>query len=76
MAMGLLYKLRIMVKCVCYTGLWIHWFRDLVATIPNGSVTIGRNVISWCGPLVVGFDRATNVTYGMLYNGWSTGIVL
>jgi hypothetical protein len=27
---------------VCYTGLWIHWFRDRSATIPNGSVTIGR----------------------------------
>jgi hypothetical protein len=31
-----------MVKCVCYTGLWIRWFRDLDATIPNGLVTIGR----------------------------------
>jgi hypothetical protein len=30
-----------MVKCVCYTRLWIYWFRDLDATIPNGSVTIG-----------------------------------
>jgi hypothetical protein len=29
--MGLLYKLHIIVKCVCYMG----------ATIPNGSVTIG-----------------------------------
>jgi hypothetical protein len=40
--MGLLYELRIMVKRVCYTGLWIYWFRDLDATIPNGSVTTGR----------------------------------
>jgi hypothetical protein len=39
--MGLVYKLRIMVKCVCYTRLWIHWFRDLGVTIPNVSVTIG-----------------------------------
>jgi hypothetical protein len=31
-----------MVKCLCHTGLWIHWFRDLDATIPNGSVTIGQ----------------------------------
>jgi hypothetical protein len=30
-----------MVKYVCYMGLWIHWFRDLSATIPNGLVTIG-----------------------------------
>jgi hypothetical protein len=40
--MGLLYKLRIMVKCVCYTGLRIHWLHDLDATIPNGLVTIRR----------------------------------
>jgi hypothetical protein len=57
------YKLRIMVKCVYYTGLWIHWFRDLDTIIPNGLVT------SWCGPLKVGLDRATNVTYDMLCNG-------
>jgi hypothetical protein len=31
-----------MVKYVCYTRFWIHWFRDLGATIPNGLVTIGR----------------------------------
>ena len=31
-----------MVKCVCYTGLWIHWFYDHDATILNGTVTIGR----------------------------------
>jgi hypothetical protein len=31
-----------MVICVCYTGFWIHWFRDLDATIPNGSVTTGQ----------------------------------
>ena len=41
MAMGLLYRLHIIVKCVYYTGLWIHWFRDHDATIPNGTVTIG-----------------------------------
>jgi hypothetical protein len=28
-----------MVKCVCYTRIWIHWFCDLGATISNGSVT-------------------------------------
>jgi hypothetical protein len=27
--------------CVYYTGLWIHWFCDHGATIPNDSVTIG-----------------------------------
>jgi hypothetical protein len=31
-----------MVKCMCYTRLWIYWFCDFGATIPNGSVTIGR----------------------------------
>jgi hypothetical protein len=40
MAMSLLYMLAFMVKCVCYTGFWIHWFRDPDATIPNGLVTI------------------------------------
>ena len=39
--MGLLYKLHIMVKRVYYMGLWIHWFWDHDATIPNGTVTIG-----------------------------------
>ena len=41
MAMGLLYRLHIMVIRVYYTGLWIHWFRDHDATIPNGTITIG-----------------------------------
>jgi hypothetical protein len=35
---GLTIHVSFMVKCVCYTGLW---FRNLGATIPNGSVTIG-----------------------------------
>jgi hypothetical protein len=34
------------------------------------------DVISWCGSLEVGFERATNVTYSMLYNGWVTGNIL
>jgi hypothetical protein len=34
---------------VCYTGLWIHWFRDLDATIPNDSVTIGRTSLVGVG---------------------------
>ena len=42
MAIGLLYRLHIMVKRMYYTGLWIHWFCDHDATIPNGMVTIGR----------------------------------
>jgi hypothetical protein len=38
-----------MVKCMCYTRLWIHWFRDLGATILNGSVTIGRTSLVGVG---------------------------
>jgi hypothetical protein len=38
-----------MVKCVCYTGLWIHWFCNPGATIPNGSVTIGRTSLVGVG---------------------------
>jgi hypothetical protein len=51
MAMGLLYKLRIMVKCVCYMGLWIYWFHDLDATIPNGLFTTGRTSLVGVGHL-------------------------
>jgi hypothetical protein len=39
---GLTIHVSFMVKCVYYTGLWIHWFCDPGATILNGSVTIGR----------------------------------
>ena len=49
MAMGLLYRLHIMVKRVYYTGLWIHWFCDHDATIPNGTVTIGRTSLVGVG---------------------------
>jgi hypothetical protein len=68
--------LAIMVKCVCYTGFWIHWFRDPGVAIPNGLVTIRRTSL-------VGVDHsrsnlfcATNVMYGMLCNSWDTDIVL
>jgi hypothetical protein len=37
---GLTIHVSFMVKRVCYTGLWIHWFCDHGATIPNGLVTI------------------------------------
>ena len=40
MAIGLLYMLALWSK-VCYTGHWIHWFRDHDATIPNGTIIIG-----------------------------------
>jgi hypothetical protein len=34
---------------MCYTGLWIHWFHDLGATIPNGLVTIGQTSLVGMG---------------------------
>ena len=49
MAMSLLYRLHIMVKRVYYTGLWIHWFHDYDAIIPNGTVTIGRTSLVGVG---------------------------
>jgi hypothetical protein len=48
MAMGLLYMLALRSN-VCYTGFWIHWFRDPGATIPNGSITIGRTSLGCVG---------------------------
>ena len=50
MAMGLLYRLHNMVERVYYTGLWIHWFCDHDATIPNGTVTIGQTSLVGVGP--------------------------
>jgi hypothetical protein len=46
---GLDIHVSFMVKCVCYMGLWIHWFRDLGATIPNGLDTIGQTSIVGVG---------------------------
>jgi hypothetical protein len=50
-----------MVKCVCYTGLWIHWFRELDATIPNGSVTTRRTLL-----VGVGHSRSDSIVPLML----------
>jgi hypothetical protein len=50
-----------MVKCVCYTGTWIHWLRDLGATIPNGSVTIRRTSL-----VSVGHSRLDSIMPLML----------
>jgi hypothetical protein len=50
-----------MVKCVCYTGLWIHWFRDPNATIPNGLVNIG-----WMSLVGVGHSRLDSIVPLML----------
>jgi hypothetical protein len=50
-----------MVKCVCYTGLWIHWFHDPGATIPNGLVTIGQKSL-----VDVGHSRSDSIVPLML----------
>jgi hypothetical protein len=46
---GLTIYVSFMVKCVCYTGLWIHWFCYHGATIPNGLVTIGQTSLVGVG---------------------------
>jgi hypothetical protein len=51
-----------MVKCVCYTELWINWFCDLDATIPNGSVTIG-----WTSLVGIGHSRSDSIMPLMLH---------
>ena len=61
--------------CVLYGAL------DLLVSWPrcNHSQWYGHyrtDIISYCGSLEVGLDRAINVTYGMLCNDWGTGIVL
>jgi hypothetical protein len=60
--MGLLYKLRIIVKYVCYTGLWIYWLCDHGATILNGSVTIGQTSL-----VGVGYSRSDSIMSLMLH---------
>jgi hypothetical protein len=70
-----------MVKCVCYTGLWIHWFRDLIATIPNGLVTTGRTSLVGMGhsrsdsivPLMLCTVRYAMAGALVLYN-WLLGM--
>jgi hypothetical protein len=49
---GLSIYVNFMVKCVCYTRLWIHWFHDSRAIIPNGPITIG-----WMSLVGVGHSR-------------------
>ena len=50
-----------MVKCMCYTRLWIHWFRDPGANIPNGLVTIRRTSL-----VSVGHSRSDSIVPLML----------
>ena len=58
---GLTIHVSFMVKCVCYMGLWIHWFRDHNATIPNGSVTIGQMSL-----VAIGHSRSDSIVSLML----------
>jgi hypothetical protein len=58
---GLTIHVSFMVKRMCYTGLWIHWFHDLGATIPNGSVTIGQTLL-----VGVGHSRSNSIVLPML----------
>jgi hypothetical protein len=58
---GLTIHVSFIVKCVCYTGLWIHWFRDLDVTISNGSVTTGRTLL-----VGVGHSRSDSIVPLML----------
>jgi hypothetical protein len=58
---GLIIHVSFMIKCVCYTGLWIHWFCDLDATILNGSITTG-----WTSLVSVGHSRSDPIVPLML----------
>jgi hypothetical protein len=51
-----------MVKCVYYMGFWIHWFCDPSATIPNGSIIIGRTSL-----VGVGHSRLDSIVPLMLH---------
>ena len=42
---GFIIYVSFMVKCISYTGLWIHWFRDHDATIPNDTIIIGHTLL-------------------------------
>jgi hypothetical protein len=58
---GLTIHVSFMVKHVCYTGLWIHWFCDHGTIIPNTSVTIGRTSL-----VSVGHSRLDSIVPLML----------
>jgi hypothetical protein len=57
---GLTIHVSFMVN-VCYTRLWIHWFRDPGTTIPNCSVTVG-----WTSLVGVGHSRSDSIVPLML----------
>jgi hypothetical protein len=59
--MTLLYMLALWSN-VCYTRLWIHWFRDLGATILNGSVTI-----EWTSLVGVNHSKSDSIVPLMLH---------
>jgi hypothetical protein len=56
---GLTMHVSFMVKHVCYTGLWIHWFCEhSVAIIPISSVITGLTSL-----VSVGHSRLDSVMY-------------
>ena len=62
---GLTIHVSFIVKCVCYTGLWINWFRDHDAIIPNDTITIGQ--ISLVGVSHSGSDLIVLLMLGTIY---------
>jgi hypothetical protein len=59
---GLSIHVSFVVKYVCCTGLWIHWFHDHDATIPNVSITTG-----WTSLVGVGHSRSDSIVPLMLH---------
>jgi hypothetical protein len=59
---GLTIYVSFMVKCMCYTRLWIYWICDSGATILNSSVTIG-----WTSLVGVGHSRLELIVPLMLH---------
>jgi hypothetical protein len=53
---GLTIHVSFMIKCVCYTRLWIHWFRDHGVTIPNGSIITRQTSL-----VGVGYSRSNSI---------------
>ena len=57
----LIIHVSFMIKYVCYTGFWIHWFCNYSVTIPNSLVTIGHTSL-----VGVGHPRSNSIMLLML----------
>ena len=72
---GLTIHVSFMVKCVLYEGFGFNGFVTMVQRFPmTWSQQDGHH--QQCGPPEVGLSSAASAMYGMLCNGWGTGIVL